>query len=260
MTAGGGDPHLDVGAYTLHALPPGEEAAFENHLASCPACREEAAELAATAALLAAAELRAPSPEVRRRVLAQIGTVRQEGRVAPDRDLTETEAEAPAARRRRRGQRVLGFALAASVAAAAALGGIAWWQHSEADTAREQVHEAQAGAEALASVLAASDATISTTTLTDGATASVVTSRGEGEAAFIAAGLPPLSGDQVYELWYGRGDEHWPAGLLPGTGGDVAHVMEGPLRKATAVGITVEPAGGSPQPTTKPLGVIALPA
>ncbi|MGW3866497.1 anti-sigma factor [Streptomyces sp. NPDC005047] len=261
MTVGGGDPHLDVGAYTLHALPPDEEAAFENHLASCPACRKEAAELAATAALLAAAQLRAPSPEVRRRVLAQIGTVRQEGRVAPaDRDLAETEAEALAARRRRRGQRVLAFALAASVAAAAALGGIAWWQHSEADTAREQVHEAQAGAEALASVLAASDATISTTTLSDGATASVVTSRGEGEAAFIAAGLPPLSGDQVYELWYGRGDEHWPAGLLPGTGGDVAHVMEGPLQRATAVGITVEPAGGSPQPTTKPLGVIALPA
>ncbi|MFB6768285.1 anti-sigma factor domain-containing protein [Streptomyces sp. NPDC056337] len=258
MTAGGGDPHLDVGAYTLHALPPDEEAAFENHLASCPACREEAAELAATAALLAAAELRTPSPEVRRRVLAQIGTVRQERRVAPDRD--PAAAAAPAARRRRGGRRALGFALAASVAAAAALGGIAWWQHSEADTAREQVHEAEAGAETLAGVLAASDATISTTTLSDGATASVVTSRAEGEAAFIAAGLPPLSGDQVYELWYARGDEHWPAGLLPGTGGDLAHVMDGPLRQATTVGITVEPAGGSPQPTTKPLGVIALPA
>ncbi|MEV5014419.1 anti-sigma factor [Streptomyces sp. NPDC053780] len=256
MTAGG-DPHLDVGAYTLHALPPDEEADFENHLASCPACREEAAELAATVALLAAAEFRAPSPEVRRRVLAQIGTVRQERRVAPDRDL---EAAALAARRRRRGRRALGFALAVSVAAAAALGGIAWWQHSEADTARAEVHEARAGAEALAGVLAASDATISTTTLSDGATASVVTSRAEGEAAFIAAGLPPLSGDQVYELWYARGDEHWPAGLLPGTGGDLAHVMEGPLRQATTVGITVEPAGGSPQPTTKPLGVIALPA
>ncbi|MCF2129337.1 anti-sigma factor [Strepomyces sp. STD 3.1] len=258
MTVGSGDPHLDVGAYTLHALPPDEEAAFEHHLASCAACREEADALAATAALLAAGQLRAPSPEVRRRVLAQIGTVPQERDVAPDRDLEQ--AAALAARRRRRGQRALAFALAASVAAAAALGGIAWWQHSEADTAREQIREAEAGAEALAGVLAASDATISTTTLSDGATASVVTSRSEGEAAFIAAGLPPLSGDQVYELWYGRGDEHWPAGLLPGTGGDVAHVMEGPLSKATAVGITVEPAGGSPQPTTKPLGVIALPA
>ncbi|MFB7652623.1 MULTISPECIES: anti-sigma factor [unclassified Streptomyces] len=258
MTVGGGDPHLDVGAYTLHALPADEEAAFENHLASCAACREEAVELAATAALLAAAELRVPSPEVRRRVLAQIGTVGQERRVAPDRDLAG--AAALAARRRRRGQRALGFALAASVAAAATLGGIAWWQHSEADTAREQIHEAQAGAEALASVLAAPDATISTTTLSDGAAASVVTSRTEGEAAFIAAGLPPLSGDQVYELWYGKGEEHWPAGLLPGTGGDLAHVMEAPLRGATTVGITVEPAGGSPQPTTKPLGVISLPA
>jgi hypothetical protein len=27
------DPHLAVGAYVLHALHPGEEAALENHLA-----------------------------------------------------------------------------------------------------------------------------------------------------------------------------------------------------------------------------------
>ncbi|MFD4260427.1 anti-sigma factor domain-containing protein [Streptomyces sp. NPDC058534] len=258
MTVGGGDPHLDVGAYTLHALPPDEEAAFENHLASCAACREEADELAATTALLGAAEHRAPSPEVRRRVLAQIGTVRQERRVAPDH--AQAEAAALAARRRRRGRRALGFALAASVAAAAALGGVAWWQQSEADTAREQIHEARAGADALAGVLAASDATISTAKLSDGATASVVSSRAEGEAAFIASGLPPLSGDQVYELWYGKGAEHRPAGLLSGAGGDLAHVMEGPLGGATTVGITVEPAGGSPQPTTTPLGVISLPA
>lgn len=258
MTVGGGDPHDDVGAYTLHALPPDEEAAFENHLASCAACREEAAELAATAALLGAAEHRTPSPEVRRRVLARIGTVRQEHH--GERGGEGAQKAAVAARRARRGRRVLGFALAASVAAAAAFGGIAWWQHSEADTAREQAHEANAGAKALAGVLAASDATISTARLADGATASVVTSRAKGEAAFIAAGLPRLSGAKVYELWYEEGGVYRAAGLLPGAGGELAHVLEGPLDGATAVGITVEPAGGSRQPTTTPLGVIALPA
>ncbi|WP_435796947.1 anti-sigma factor [Streptomyces parvulus] len=139
-------------------------------------------------------------------------------------------------------------------------GGIAWWQHSEADTAREQVHEANAGAEALAGVLAAPDATISTARLADGATAGVVTSRAKGEAAFIASGLPRLSGAKVYELWYEEGGAYRAAGLLPGAGGELAHVLEGPLDGATAVGITVEPAGGSRQPTTTPLGVIGLPA
>jgi anti-sigma factor RsiW len=50
------DPHLAVGAYVLHSLPPSEEAAFEDHLAGCATCRHEADELAAVTARLGAAE------------------------------------------------------------------------------------------------------------------------------------------------------------------------------------------------------------
>ncbi|MFB7087177.1 anti-sigma factor domain-containing protein [Streptomyces sp. NPDC056296] len=245
----GDDPHLDVGAYALHALPPDEEAAFENHLASCAECRREVDELTRTASLLGAGEARQPSPELRHRVLGQISTVRQE------------RLERPHVRERpRRRQRILGFALAASVAAAAALGGIAWWQHTEADSAQEEAADLHTGAEALADVLAAPDATINTAELPDGATASVVASRAQGQAAFIASGLPPLTDDQVYELWYAEEGEFRPAGLLSGAGGRQAHILDGPLEGATAVGITVEPAGGSQQPTTDPLSVISVPA
>lgn len=244
----GDDPHLDVGAYALHALPPDEEAAFENHLASCAECRREADGLTRTASMLGAGEARAPSPELRTRVLGQISTVRQE-RLEPPR----------AGAHPRRRQRVLGFALAASVAAAAALGGVAWWQHTEADTAQEKAADLHTGAEALADVLAAPDATISTAELPQGATASVVASRAQGQAAFIASGLPPLTDDQVYELWYAEAGDFRPAGLLSGAGGRQAHILDGPLAGATAVGITVEPAGGSQQPTTDPLSVISVP-
>ncbi|WP_217168116.1 anti-sigma factor domain-containing protein [Streptomyces sp. AC512_CC834] len=244
----GDDAHIDVGAYVLHALPPDEEAAFENHLASCADCRREADELTGTASLLGAAEARTPSPELRHRVLGQISAVRQERPEHPE----------PSKRHRRR-RRALRLALAASLAAAAALGGVAWWQHTEADSAQEEATDAHSGAEALADVLAAPDATISTAELTHGATASVIASRTRGRAAFVASDLPPLTDGQVYELWYARAGTFRPAGLLSGTGGRQAYVLDGPLEGATAVGITVEPAGGSQQPTTDPLGLVSVP-
>ncbi|WP_371129444.1 anti-sigma factor [Streptomyces sp. TLI_105] len=49
-----------------------------------------------------------------------------------------------------------------------------------------------------------------------------------------------------------------PAGLPDDTGDRATRVLEGPLGNAVAVGITVEPAGGSAQPTTEPLGVISV--
>jgi hypothetical protein len=242
------DPHLDVGAYVLHALPAGEEAAFEEHLAGCASCRREVDQLTGAAVRLGASETSAPSAELRRRVLDQIVTVRQ------------VRSHAFASRHRRRRQRGLKLALAASLAAAAALGGVAWWQSSEADTAREQTAQDRAGYRQLADVLTAPDATISTEKLARGGTASVVASRAHGRSALIASGLPPLTDDRVYQLWYAEPGLFRPAGLLSSAGGRQAHVLDGRLGGATAVCVTVEPAGGSRQPTTRPLGVISVPA
>ncbi|XKK60792.1 anti-sigma factor [Streptomyces sp. ARC32] len=261
----GEDPHLDVGAYVLHALPPDEAAAFEKHLANCAACRREVEELSGTAALLGAAEARTPSPELRDRVLGLIAGVRQERGSLREPLGARTRQGAPGRtggaeeQRYRRRARRLGLALAASVAAAAALGGATWWQHSEADSARREAAAAHAAGQELADVLAAPDATISTAELPHDATASVIASRAQEQAAFVASGLPPLDGGRVYELWYEEAGAFRPAGLLAGTGGRQAHILEGPLEGATAVGITVEPSGGSPQPTTDPLGVLSIP-
>ncbi|WP_443067673.1 anti-sigma factor domain-containing protein [Streptomyces sp. NBC_01351] len=48
-----------------------------------------------------------------------------------------------------------------------------------------------------------------------------------------------------------------PAGLLRH---DSAVVMQGDPGRARAVGLTLEPAGGSARPTTAPLMLLALPA
>ncbi|MEU6460262.1 anti-sigma factor [Streptomyces sp. NPDC047065] len=235
MRDGDDDPHLDLGAYVLHALPATEEAAFENHLATCVDCQRETAELSNRVSLLGSSETRTPPLELRRRVLELIVVVRQEqpGRPEPHGPEQRQETQGSAAARQERGhrprRRILGLALAASLAATASLGGVAWWQHSEAESARQEAAAARTGSEALAEVLAAPDATISTTGLPSGASASVIASRAQGQAAFVASGLPPLTGDRVYELWYEDDGAFRPAGLLAGAGGRLAHILEGPL-------------------------------
>ncbi|MEV4939767.1 anti-sigma factor [Streptomyces zaomyceticus] len=246
------DPHLDAAAYVLHALPPAEEAAFENHLAGCEACRRDVTAFRRTVTLLASAET-APVPEgLRASVMAQVS------RTPQDRARRTTPP-----RGRFLGRYGLRLALAASVVAAAALGAVAVRQHSEAEEARARAVQAQEQArtagEAFADVLTAPDATVHTQELTDGTSAAVVVSRQQARAVFTARDLPALPGDKVYELWYAaEAGGLRPAGLLDSAGDRASRVLEGPLGDAVAVGITVEPAGGSAQPTTEPLGIIPI--
>ncbi|MFG3168953.1 anti-sigma factor domain-containing protein [Streptomyces sp. NPDC048200] len=241
------DQHQLVGAYVLHALPPDEEAAFDNHLADCAACRKEVAELSAVTLELASGHEAEPSPELRGHVLDRITRTRQEHIAAPG----------PNGRR----GRVLRVALAACLAVAAALGGVAVWQHQQADEARTAASREQARTAAVTDIVTAGDATITTQKLDDGGDISVVASRTQGRAAVVAADLPHLGKDRVYELWYAAktGDLR-PAGLLPGSGGGHAQVLRGSLEDVAAVGITAEPAGGSEQPTSEPLGIVTVPA
>ena len=54
--------HTDVGAYSMGLLEEQDKRAFEEHLAGCPACAAELAELSPMAALLRGAEVRGVEP------------------------------------------------------------------------------------------------------------------------------------------------------------------------------------------------------
>ncbi|MEU7124187.1 anti-sigma factor [Streptomyces zaomyceticus] len=221
-------------------------------LAGCEACRRDVAGFRRTVTLLASAETAPVPEELRASVMAQVSRTPQDRarRTSPPRG-------------RFLGRYGLRLALAASVVAAAALGAVAVRQHSEAEEARARAVQAQEQArtagEAFADVLTAPDATVHTEQLTDGTSAAVVVSRQQARAVFTARDLPALPGDKVYELWYAaEAGGLRPAGLLDSTGDRASRVLEGPLGDAVAVGITVEPAGGSDQPTTEPLGIIPI--
>ncbi|OEV29314.1 anti-sigma factor [Streptomyces nanshensis] len=245
------DLHMLTGAYAAHALPESEREEFERHLAACSSCDQEVRELTATAGRLGLATAAMAPPEMRDQVLRQITSVRQE---APK--LTEPRRLGGGTVLR---TRLLRFALAASLAAAAALGGVAAWQYQSAQDARGQATESQQQSQELAGVLAAPDAqTTRDTRLPAGATGAVVVSRQRDRAAFLVSAMHKPPSGKVYQLWYADGSRMRSAGVMEAAGNN-AVLLEGKLGRASAMGITVEPAGGSDQPTSEPLALMKLP-
>ncbi|MEU4271876.1 anti-sigma factor [Streptomyces sp. NPDC026092] len=250
------DPHMLTGAYVLDALDSdAERQAVERHLDHCPSCAHEVDELAETAARLGQAVAETVGPTLRAAVLRRITTVRQEPPYT-----TAFDGGAVAAGRGRSRRGFPRWALAASLAGTVALGGFATaWQYDRAEEAARAAREATAEAESVAAVLAAPDARLTTARLAGGAVGTVVYAPSADRAAFAASALPRPPAGSVYQLWYADGDVMRPAGLLPADTTTSTTLLAGRVNEASAIGITLEPAGGSPRPTTAPLAVIALP-
>ncbi|MER8185886.1 anti-sigma factor [Kitasatospora sp. NPDC094015] len=245
------DLHTLTGAYAAHALGESERQAFERHLAQCPACAQEVREFTATLARLGAAEAVVPPAELKARVLAGIGTVRQ---LAPA--SAEPDQDGPAGHRGGRAARQWPkLALAASVALAAALGGLAYQQHDEAEQARSRTAALQQEQARFGALLTAPDARTSTATAGSGV-GTVVWSESLGRAGFLASGLPALPADRTYQVWFNDAGTMRPAGLLPASNGSL--LLEGPIDGAAGIGVTVEPAGGSAHPTAAPMMLLGF--
>jgi hypothetical protein len=109
----------------------------------------------------------------------------------------------------------------------------------------------------IAALLSAPDALIASAATSAGGTATVVASLGAAAMVFTSAGMPVLPPSSVYELWFIGAGGARPAGLVPVA---PAPVLAAGLSGGDAIGVTVEPAGGSPAPTTTPIVVLTLPA
>ncbi|MFD5803785.1 anti-sigma factor [Streptomyces sp. NPDC127020] len=246
------DLHSLTGAYALHALPDDERTAFERHLEQCAACERETREFAAATARLGLAATLVPGPAMRDRVLHRVSAVRQ---VPPG-----GGAAGKARRVVPRGRGLGRWALAACLAAAAGLGGTAVWQYERAQDAGDRAAQAEQRAETLTGVLAAPDAESRTARLAGGATGTVVVSGDQDRAVFLASGMAEPPRGKVYQLWFDDHGTMRSAGLMDPGRTSQAVLMEGAVDGAGGVGITVEPAGGSPQPTSDPVALMSMPA
>ncbi|MFJ3826349.1 anti-sigma factor domain-containing protein [Streptomyces sp. NPDC090046] len=243
------DVHALTAAYALDALDPGEREPFTAHLARCEECRQEVAEFRATAARLAAAVGQPPPAAMKQQAMAAVDGVRQ----LPPRSSVLSPVPLRGALRRRAAL----FTVAASVTAGALFAGLAAWQHQESRRYEQQARQSEQRLDDVTTVLTAPDARAAHGRTSNGASAAVVSSAVRNKAVFTASGLPAPVPGTTYQLWLDREGTMSPAGFIQRDG---TVLIDGDAAGADAVGLTLEPTGGSPQPTTAPLLLMDLPA
>jgi anti-sigma-K factor RskA len=258
------ETHTLTGGYALHALTGTDAARFERHLARCPACAQEVREFTEATARLAEAAAALPPATLKRRVLAAAARTRQlpplTREPAAARIARHTAAAGPAPRAsaaalpgRPRARRL---ALAAAATAALVLAGILG---VTARTAQDRLGQNLARSQQIAAVLTAPDATMIDARVTTGGTATVVMSRRQRALVFAAAGLSALPPSRCYELWLLAPAGDKPAGMLPAPRQDkTGPVITTGLASASRLGLSIEPAGGSPHPTSGMILILAL--
>jgi hypothetical protein len=76
----------------------------------------------------------------------------------------------------------------------------------------------------------------------------------EGDrAVLVVENMPPVPEGKTYQIWVIEDDVPKPSGLFKPRRDSVAAVVEHPLGGGDVIAVTVEPEGGSPQPTSDPM-------
>lgn len=227
--------------YALDALDDSERRELDTDLATTDedtrsTFTDEVRRIREAFAVVSAVGAVEPPPRVRTRVLDEV----RQSASGPT-SLTERRS------RRRRWQ--------VAVAAAAAIGVLAGGTvivrqltEGPAPTVAEQV-------------LDASDVHSSTSAIAAGGSATANYSKSQDAVVFVLDGVAPPSADTVYQLWLmpASGDAPVPAGTLsPGEVQPTTTIVLDDVGSMSKLAVTVEPPGGSPQPTSEPFAVLQL--
>jgi anti-sigma-K factor RskA len=233
------DLHTLTGAYALDALDDAERREFEAHLAECESCADEVRGLRATGAMLGVAAATGVPASFRDSVMEQVRATRQ---LPPASPATDVGTVTSLLRRSRAASRTFLAVAAALVVVAGSLGAVAVQQH------REAVRAEQAASQ-MSAVLAAPDAR----QVDGGGVARVIVSPSQGKAVFVGQKLPATDAQHVLQLWVIDDTAH-SVGLIHGS----QALLASGITPGAKLGVTVEPAGGSKQPTTAPIMTMDL--
>jgi anti-sigma-K factor RskA len=227
----------NVGSYVLHALPDDEYRDFMSHLEACPDCQREIADLQMAAdALPLATDQVAPPPELKDRIMT---VVRAEAELLTAAGAGADELPAaPRPERRRWWARPLlslrplpAAGLATAVLAVGVAGGALLSGGDDTRTVPAKVTLASAPT----------------------ARASLAVTGNDGRLS--VSNFPSAGGDRVYQVWLVKdGGKPASAGLfrVPGDGRAAFAIPES-MKGVDQVLVSVEPGGGSDQPTSKPV-------
>lgn len=241
--------HELAAVYALGALDPSEVTEFEHHLNSCDRCRREVADFSDVVGKLAQADAVRPPPQLRSRVLDQIARTPQATNADPaatgsgsdPSPGSGTESPAPvidlSQERARRTERGVGRILLTAAAVIVIVIGGAAALLTIAD--RDDAYDA---------VAAEADA-VTLELESDFATVTVVYSPDLDQVGVLSTDLPDPGEGRTYELWLVVDTGVAPAGLFVPDDGDVREVLSVDDVVTQGFGITIEPEGGSDQPT-----------
>lgn len=230
--------------YALGALTPEETRSFEAALATSPELQREVAELRELNALLAQRDRQAPPPGLKQRLRERIGA--------------EKRAAFPAAGARPRSrvpQLLLGLGLAASLLLAIGLYLRLRSVQQTLSGSEQRLAEREATLNALL------EPTVQLTTLTATGEAppivQVFWNRAANTLILHTFRLKPVPNGRIYQLWLlPKQGKPIPSTLFntEATGHQLVQGVTVPADQQIAgFALTVEPAGGSPQPTTTPI-------
>lgn len=217
-------------AYAIGSLDADELHRVEEHLLSCWVCRNESNAFQAVADELSfAAPVAEPSPDLRNRLIQRVHSARP-----------QTRASHPESRRPFWERLLPTWGLASLVLIVALAGStLMLWQRFN----QMEAFTSPGGMRAVA---------LKATDTAPGATGFVLISIDGDSGALVVDGLPPLGENQQYQLWLIR-DGQRTSGAVFSTdeksyGGTRIRAPRS-LLDYSAVGVTIEPAGGSDQPT-----------
>ena len=273
-------------ALALDALDASERAGVLAHVAGCAECQRDLAALESTASEIALAVPPLPMASAQRdRIKARLLARAAADRAVAERAFADLREEAsPPARPSNvvplRPRREMGasawMAMAAGIVAIVGMGGF-MWASRERDTLRASLQEAQAerGArlaamDSLRTTLEDKDRMIANLT---GAQVAVMTlaspsptsptgrmfwDQANNAWTLVAHRVPMPKSGRTYQLWLVTPTAKINAGtFMPKPDGEVMvrATMAMPTDSLSAVAVTDEPMGGSPQPTTAPMMV-----
>lgn len=267
--------------YALDCLVGPEREEFEVHLDSCPECQADVASFRDVAVQLIDEDVPPPA-QLRESVLSQLdgivqqrsgtpevtdlpapgaritdigsattGRRRADGPVAevrsPDRPSATSDSRGPIpiSRHRRFGGRMVAGAAAVAVAATIAVFAVVERPWEPDDPAQQ--------------IVASDDAQHFDAVLAAAGDVDVVVSPEHGRAVMLGEGLEAPPEGHVYQAWWLHGEEKVSAGTFTADtfDGD-PHLLNGSPEGADGVALTIEPVGGSDQPTTGPTYIVEL--
>lgn len=233
------DLHELATPFALDAIEDDERRMFETHLETCGDCLATVDAVRGTLGDLSDETAVAPPAAMRDAVLQRIAQTPQEGPAPTPLPVGEPpfspdhgDGDADVIPIRRRG-RWLGLVTTAAGIAAVFIAAVL-----------------VLGGDTTSDVIGAPDARIIQVEAPAGTTASLTFSAERMQAVFTADDLAEPGDDSTYQLWVIAGDVPRPAGtFVPDEDGSVQVLLDETVETGQVIGLTIEPAGGSPAPT-----------